>query len=154
MAVQIQRHFDTRVVQGGADAFVENAIATSLVPSDGVGFAITRIDALREQGLGTTNNCIIEWSICRDSKTAVAGYTDPECMLAWKAQTRNAANGIFVEDLLTVFDIPAGLIVVEPYIYVQLDSNLTVLSNAVQFRFYYEEIKLTEVEILRLLNNV
>lgn len=154
MAVRIERHFDLRVVQGGADAFVEASIATGIEPQDGVGFAITRVDVLREQGLGTTNSAIIEWSVCRDSKVAVAGYTDPECMLAWKAQTRNAANGIFIEDLLRQFEIPAGLVVVEPNIYVQLDSNATVLTNAVQFRFFYDEIKLTEVEILRLLNNV
>lgn len=154
MATQIARHFDVRLTQGAADAFVEGAITTGIDPKDGIGYKVTRIETIRSLVLSSANGNITEWSICRDSKTAVAKLNDDECLFSAAWGVRNAAGSTFRDDLRAEYSLPDGIVVVEPNIWVQLDSNLTAQAQTVDFRLWYDEVKLSEVEILRLLNNV
>ena len=153
MAANIQRYFDITLTQGAADAFVEDSIQTNLEPADGLAYVITRMEVLRRQVINGTSG-FLEWSVCRDSKTAVAKYDDDECVYSDGFGVLTTTSGRVLDRLRTEVMLPQPIFVVEPRIWVQFDSNGTSLSNVVDFRFHYETQKLTEVEILRLLNNV
>ena len=155
MALAIPRHFDLTLTQGGADAFVEGEILTELVPADGLPYVITRAEFQLEQAMPVANGANVEWSICRDTKAAVAPISDPDCFYSnqiWEVAA--GATQIWIQDLRHEVSFPAGLFVVEPSIWVQLDSGSTGLSNVMHCRLWYEQQKLSEVEILRLLNNI
>lgn len=154
MATTILRNFNATLTQGSADAFVEGSISTGLQPADGFAFRILVVEILLAQGLPINNNPRIEWSICRDSKLAVAGLDDEECMYSDAIENRLLTSGAAQTRCLITHRPEGGLLVVEPTIWIQMDSNNTTLSNSADFRLHYDTVKLTEVEILRLLNNV
>jgi hypothetical protein len=153
MAEKIAKYLSASATQGGADAFVETAITTNLVPSDGYAFKLTKMfwDATGYEGLG--NNMTTEFGLSRDTKAAVARYSDADCMYYNGYIIEEITSGALQRPLSGEVDFPDGIYVVEPTIYLDLDSTGTSATKTLHVRLYYEEVKLSEVEILRLLNN-
>lgn len=153
MAANIAKYLSATLTQGSADAFVEAAITTNLVPADGYAFKVSHIayDGLLQAGV---NNSYCEFAISRDTKTAVPHYDDPDTLFYFKRRAVFATSGLSLENVSDVLTLQNGIYIVEPTIYVDMDSSATAAVQTMNIRIYYEEVKLTEVEILRLLNNV
>lgn len=154
MAIAISRHFDLTLTQGSNDAFVQGSIVTDLEPADGLAYVITRAEIVRPVPIAMANSALIEWSVTRDTKSAIALMSDPDCMYHDGIALKMTTSGATMDRIRTEVVFEDGLFVVEPYLYVQLDSANTTATNTAYFRFWYEQQKLSEVEILRLLNNV
>ena len=152
MAVNIARHFDITLVQGAADAFVEGAIVTGLIPADGLAIKLTRAEIFLP--LTAQTNWTREWAFARDTKLAVPTIADPDTLYSDGDEMNFTTSGNTVVNRRKEIIFPDGVYVVEPNIYVTLDSSTTGLANQVSFRIFYESVKLSEVEILRLLNNI
>lgn len=151
--VTIARYLTAQCVQGSADSFVQDAITTGLVPADGFAFKLTRM-VYDVNPLPLVANCDRTFSLTRDTKTAVCKYDDPDTLFMQMDVARLVTSGGFIAPASGMIDFPDGIYVVEPTIYLQLDSSTTSLTMTMNARFYYEEVKLSEVEILRLLNNI
>lgn len=153
MAFTVSRHFDVTLTQGGADAFVQGTIATGLDPSDGIAFVLVGIEVVFPIPFGGTASNV-QWSVTRDTKTAIAYYDDQDCLYSDGLGTIMQTSGMRLQQLRTEVAFDRGIFIVEPSIYAQLDSNATSAANTAYMRLHYEQQKVSELEILRLLNNV
>lgn len=159
MTVKIAKYLSFNCTQGGADAFKETAIATELDPANGYAFQIIGIDfafttACNWSTIAATSEISI--ALSRDTKAAVPELSDPDCMLKIQ-RAFMFAGAAFCGELgegAWHFTPSEGIYIVEPTIYAELDSTATAKTLVLNGRIYYEEVKLTEVEILRLLNNI
>jgi hypothetical protein len=152
----VGKYLSILATQGGADAFVQQAITTNLIPSDGYAYKIIGVDlcftdASGLQAISADSSLVM--SLTRDTKTAVAEYSDPDTI--WRDGT---AFSLTTSGQLAIpqrhdWAPPFNAYIVEPTIYFQLDSAATGCTSTIAGRLYYEEVKLSEVEILRLLNN-
>jgi len=154
MALDTIRWLDITCTQGGADAFVQGSVSTDLVPEDGYVYKVNRVVA----DLVTNISAIaadsqIEWSMTRDTKTAVAAFNDSDTIIhntiSFALVTSGAAffNGLFEYDFAD-----RGVFLVEPTIYAQFDSTATTLTMTMLFRIYYSLVRATEIDILRIVN--
>lgn len=156
MATTIARHLSFNSSPGAADVFGQTQFATGLIPADGFAFKILRVVYSFVQTTlfqGISADCDVYWSLTRDTKTAVANLYDQDCINYGGFSISLTTSGQVVIPHVHEWIPPDGVFIVEPYLYFQLDSTATVLSPEVNGRVYYEEVKLSEVEILRLLNN-
>lgn len=150
----IKRYLSGTNTQAGADTFNQAQIDTALLPENGVVYRVNSIDI---EFPGTFNNisadCWIRWSITRDTKTAAGALNDPDTVylngFSWALTTSGGAlvPTVFRERQLE------GLYIVEPVIYIQLQSASTGVANSANWRIYYDEVKMSEVDILRILAN-
>lgn len=155
MAFEIDRFKSATLTEGGADAFVQTTIDTELIPEDGVAWEITQIDFLisPDQLAALAADSYIQLSITRDTKAAVASYNDVDCVMSEALAFSLTTSGVAAMECNRKYIPPAGTIFVEPTIYLQLDSNGTGAAMVVYVRLHYRTVKVTELEILRLLQN-
>jgi len=151
----IQRYINLKATEGGADAFVEDSEVTNIVPSEGRAFLITEITVYIEPSSFYTasSDFFIAWSLTRDSKLAIAQYDDPECFLSDGIAHLLTTSGSSIINTSYRYNPPGGILLVEPSVYFQLDSTGVGGAVTAYARLAYDEVKVTEVDILRLLNN-
>jgi len=153
-ALNIQRWLDISLVQGGADAFVQGSVATDIVPEDGLILRITDIwmeIVTSLTGLGADSS--IEWSVTRDTKTAVAKLSDPDSFLSDLWSLAFTTSGQTWLQQLFRYENLKGVYLVEPTVYAQLDSTTTGATITANVRLFYEEVRANEVDILRITTN-
>lgn len=159
MASKTQRFLSITATQGAANAFVEASVSTELLPENGFAYKITQMEVVQRVGasrvLTDTADSNLVWSLCRDTKTAVANYSDNDCLMCGGTlyNYSGAAFAFLNNQREVIVPSVVGLYVVEPTLYFQLDSTGITAAQTMDVRLYYEEVKLSEVEILRLLNN-
>lgn len=154
MALNIQRFHTITTVQSGADAFVQASLATDIVPEDGL---IQRITSIHMQFRGNFSalaaDTWIEWSLSRESEVAVLTLGDEQCIVADNWDFALVTSGAAQFTQTQRYENLSGLYIVEPTIYLQLDSVGLGAANTSSMRIYYEEVRASEVDILRILNN-
>jgi hypothetical protein len=154
MAQKIARFKTISLLQGGADAFVEGELDTGIIPENGEAWLINRIEMQFPAILsGISADSNIDWSITRDSKASVVGFSDPDTVYYDGFVNALTTSGQVIIPTLRTYTPEAGTIFVEPTIFAQLDSATTGLTMQCYMRIYYELVKVTEIEILRLLNS-
>lgn len=151
----VPRYLSATLTQGGADAFVQATVLTDIVPENGYGLRVIGVEIEQRTAdvVAAAANSIWEMSFARDTKAAIADLADPDVWMTWKLVNRVVASGASLQECSRLIVPAATSILVEPYVYIQLDSASTGVANVVNVRIHYEEVKLTEIEILRLLNN-
>lgn len=154
MNTSIARFRNITMTQGVADGFIQTSEPTGIDPSSGRGWMLKR--AILQFPIASNLQALspdaaIHWALTRDSKAAVSDLNDSDTIFVGGLSTALTTSGQIV--VPNVFDIalPEGLLVVEPTIYAHLDSTATGLTLTAHMRLFYEEVKLTEVEILRML---
>jgi len=155
MANKIAQYRNITLTQGGADAFVQATEPTGINPSLGSGWLLTHALiffplTVTLEGLSADNSIV--WSLTRDSETAVASLDDNDCLFASGFAVPLTTSGEVYVPRLHRFDFPDGIVVVNPNLYAQLDSTGTGLTLTAHMRLYYEEVKLSELEVLRMLS--
>lgn len=150
---QITRFLKMTATQGGADTFVQASVATDIIPEEGLVYKITGIDVQINSGIQAISaDCSFYWSFTRDTKTALAPLSDDDCLLLDGFCVSLTTSGqVYLPATYRYANL--GLYLVEPIVYVQLSTTATGITNAINTRIYYEEVKMSEVEILRILNN-
>ena len=153
----IERYLSATVTQGSAAAFVQGTFTTNIEPSTGYALKVTEVVGKMREGqslLCGSNSATVSWSLSRDTKTAVGELNDTDIIYADGFHVWNITSGIATRNLAFSYRPVNGLMLVEPTVYFQLDSTATSSAITMDIRMYYEEVKLSEVEILRLLNNL
>jgi len=154
MATKIARHLDVEITMGAADAFIEGVIPTGIIPANGMAFQLLKLELLFQTTLsGISADGYVIWALTRDTKAAMAYYDDDDVILADGFDNALTTSGQVILPRRHVYDFPEGVYIVEPNLYVQNLSGATGSAIHTHWRLWYEEVKLTEVEILRLLNN-
>jgi len=154
MAANIARYRNLQPVQGGADAFVQVAEVTGIDPTMGRAWMLRKMEVSFPQDNALQNisaDCSIHFSLTRDSKSAIAGLDDGDCIGAGSIYASLTTSGQIVFPGLFEYSFTEGIMVVEPNLYFQLDSAATGLALSPDVRLYYDEVKLSEVDILRML---
>lgn len=151
----VSRYLSLTTTQGGADAFVQAQVDTEIIPADGMGKRITAIELLFTPNflLSVAADAYVKWSLSRDTKTAIGEYSDTDIVYGDGIEFTFLTSGAGVNRHNQMWIPPVGIFLVEPIIYAQLDSNATGNTITANWRIHYEDVKLSEVEILRLLNN-
>lgn len=154
MALAIARWLGLTATQGSADAFVEASVATDIVPEDGLILKVNKLEFQITNSLAAlAADFHIFWSLTRDTKTAVADLSDGDTIVSDAVVFALTTSGSSVIPTRFEYNYSSGLYLVEPLTYLQLDSSSTGLSLVMDCRIYYEEVRATEVEILRIINN-
>lgn len=155
MAEKILRSLYARLTQGAADDFVQASIETLLEPSNGVAFRVVVVEFLNTSAVAPAAlaNSEVSWSITTDTKAAVAKYDDTDTIMADGYRAQLLTSGAVLIPNRFVYKDPTNFLIVEPFVFLQLDSTATGVVNSFDVRLYYEEQKMSEVEILRLLAN-
>jgi hypothetical protein len=154
MALNIARWLDIRLVQGGADAFVQGSAATDIVPEDGLILQIESIDVLIVSTLASVAaDLVLEWSVTRDTKTAVANLDDVDTILADKLSHSLTTSGAAWVSQLYRYTQLKGLYLVEPTVYAQLDTTGAGGAYTFDVRIFYTEVRASEIDILRVTTN-
>ena len=140
-----------RVTQSGADTFT--AVALALPALDGKsGYQFNGLEVY-----STNGNTIAAVDFVLNAElqvqSTVALFTDDELIarIGWGVQnTAGVAVALPFETRkeLSLFE---PRVTVQPLIYVGISSSGTAIANVIDFRVYYEVIKMTELDYLRLL---
>lgn len=151
----VTRYLTLTLAQGGADAFDEGSVSTGIVPEDGFGLRVLAIEFWISNSLAAVSaDFDIHWSLTRDTKTAVVALEDADCILYDGINGSLTTSGQILVPSLWRYPFIEGVYIVEPTIYGQIDSTATGLTlSAAGFRIYYDEVALSEVDILRVLQN-
>lgn len=154
MAEKIQRYLSMTATQPGVDTFVEAQVSTEILPENGLSYRVTFIELLFTNPMNVLSaDCRIRWSITRDTKTGFAALSDPDSILSDEIDVSLTTSGQLLIPQRYAYPALPGIYIVEPTIYLQLFSASSGTTNVMDARIYYEEVKLSELDILRILNN-
>ena len=150
----ILRFLTITMTQGSADAFIEGSADTGIVPEDGVALEIVRAEIAFSTVLEAVSaDFDIIWTLSRDTKVAVAGYGDNDSLLYDGISGSLTTSGQLLIPLRHNYPDMSGVYLVENTVYGQLDSNATGLTLTARWRLWYREVAVSEIDILRILNN-
>lgn len=154
MSANIARYRNITLTQGGADAFVQSEEITGIDPTTGRAWQLERLELHIPQATalqGVSADFSITTSLSRDTKTAVAEVNDNDCLATMSLFGALTTSGQIVIASPLIYTFQPGVLVVEPELFMQLDSAATGLTLTAYARLYYSEVKLSEVDILRML---
>jgi hypothetical protein len=138
------------VTQGGADTFTAVAINTGLVADGKAGWNITAISAFWDGKAVAAADFIISAQVATIATVTAYGDADEVARVSWGLQnTAGVAVAVPFEPIKFVTIQPR--LTVQPAIYAQVSSITTGAANAVIFVIEYEVVKLTDLEVLRML---
>jgi len=140
-----------RVTQGGADTFT--SVLLALPALDGKsGYEIMAIEAYSTNGAGIA---AADWIINAQLSTqsTIAAFNEDELIaqVSWAAQNTAGVAVCIPFDSQRAKILVEPRITVQPAIYVAVSSANTAIANIIDFRVFYNTIKLTELEYLRML---
>jgi len=141
------------VTQGGADTFTQVAIDTDLTADGKSAWQFTRMKAFWSNGYVAAATDQILSAILSTQATTVTVPTDPEeiARVTWAVANTAGVAVAYPVELIKVVDVSIDRITVQPTLYASVSSTTTGLTNVVYFEFEYEVVKLSDIEVLRLL---
>ena len=152
MAVKALQFKTISMLQGGADAFVQGQLSTLINPSDGVGWMVKKIEMAFSTALAAVSaDFNVKYALSRLTKAAMPDYSADDVILADGFSGSLTTSGQIVLPQLISYDVPDGVLVVGDTLYAQLDSDATALTIQAYMRIWYEEVRVTELEILRMI---
>ena len=153
--VLLQRNIT--VTEGAADAFVQVTDPTAISASAKIAWLIKRISVMFDLDVLLENvsaDFAIAWGVARASDTSVPSLDDKDTIYANGISGSLTTSGQILIPKLFEWDAPGeGLLMVDPQLFYTLDSTATGLVLSADFRVVYEEVSLSELEILRLISN-
>jgi len=140
------------LTQGGADTFTSVAIDTNLTVDGKVGWEITGFRAYWANGYtGVAQDAIASAVLATLSTVTTPNLADEIARVSWAIQNTAgvAVAWSFIPIQLCYFLEPR--VTVQPMIYFHVNTSTTGLSNAMYYELSYNMVKLTDIEVLRLL---
>lgn len=144
--------FKKLVTQSGNDTFTTASISTGLTADGKSGWQINAIEAYWVDGVSIAAG---DWNLIAKVatiSTSTSFVDDDEIgRVAWGMQnTGGVAVAVPLEPLKGI-KLEEPRVTVQPTLYLGVESTATSNANDVVFRIYYDIIKLTDIEVLRLL---
>lgn len=140
------------VTQSGSDTFTSSAIDTNLTVDGKTGWNIKAIEAYWADGAAIASG---DWSLSAVVSTisTVTSFVDDDeiARVSW-GQQNTAGVAVTVGFMpLQGYGLLEDRVTVQPQIYCQVQSSGTSNANDVVFRVYYEIVKLSDIEVMRML---
>lgn len=141
-----------KVTQGGADTFTATSIDTGLTSDGKSGWLIKGIKAFWENGyLAAAADQSIS-AILTTQSTVTTPVDDEELgRVNWSVANTAGVAVAYPLQLQKEIMASADRVTVQPLLYAQVSSVTTGLTNVVYFEIDYEVVRLSEIEVLRLL---
>lgn len=140
------------VTQTGNDTFTTGSIATGLTVDGKAGWSIIAIEAYWVDGAAVAAG---DWTLnakLATVSTSTSFVDDDEiARVDWGLQNTGGVAVSVPYEPFKGISLAEPRITVQPTIYVGVESTSTGQANDVVFRVYYEIVKLTDLEVLRLL---
>ena len=140
------------VTQSANDTFTQAAIPTYIEANGKSGWQINAIEAYWVDGISVAAG---DWKLNAivSVQDSVTTFADDEEIgrLSWGMQnTAGVAVAVPLEPLRGMA-LLTPRITVQPYIYAGVESSGTSQANDVIFRIYYEQVKLSDGEVVKML---
>jgi len=140
------------VTQGGADTFTTGLIDTGLSAD---GKAAWSIYAIRAWWVNGAAVAAVDHSAFAKVSTLATTTTftsaDEIDRVGWGVQNTGGVAVAYTYDPIKEHSLFEPRITVQPFIYVQNESTATGQANQLQIQIFYDIVKLTDLEVLRLL---
>lgn len=143
------------LTQPVADAFVEGSAVTTIVPENAQAWEVTMVELEFDpaQLKLLSADADISMAISRDSAGGVGTIGNPRIVNTFSLFNSLTTSGQIFGSGRYRWEMPPGTLFVENEIFVQLDSTGTGQALTCQVRLHYKWVKVTEIEILRFLQN-
>jgi hypothetical protein len=140
------------VTQGGADTAASSTIDTGITVDGKTGISIFAMEIFWDNGESVA---AADWEMNAVLSTVNSApgvsSADEICRISWGMQnTAGVAVATPYEPLKQLIMVEPR-ITVQPVIYLLASSTLTGQANTIRYRIYYEAVKLSDLEVMRLL---
>lgn len=140
------------ITQTGADAFTSATISTGITVDGKVGWEVTGFKAFWGNGYTAAAADAICNAVLATIGTATTPNLDDEIVrVSWAVQNTAGVAVAMVFEPNKLADLTESRLTVQPEIYVHANSTTTGLTNVLYYEISYEVVKLTDIEVLRLL---
>ena len=140
------------VTQGGADTFTASTILTGLTADSKSGWQIEGFKAFWSNGYTAAATDAIANCILATIATVTLPNNDDEIVrVSWGVQNTAGVAVAFNFEPLKIGNLTESRITVQPEIYVHANSTTTGVTNVFYYEIVYSIVKLTDMEVLRLL---
>jgi hypothetical protein len=143
--------YNGTVTQGGADTFTVATIPTGLTVDGKAGWSVTGIEVFWSNGYqAAAADALAHAQLSTIATITTFTSADEIARVSWGIQnTAGVAVAMNFEPIKRVF-LSEPRITVQPNIYLQCNTATTGLTNVMLFKVYYDIVKLTDLELLRL----
>jgi len=141
------------LTQTGADTFTQAVIDTNLTVDGKSGWQILGFKATWLLGytVAATDNILSAILSTRVTTVTLPSETEEIARVSWAvANTAGVAVAYPFEPIKSA-DVLETRITVQPNLYVSASSTTTGLTNVLYYEFTYEPVKLSDLEVMRLL---
>lgn len=143
----------------GVNTYTEAAIPTGITPEGGYGFRILDVEVAADMAGSVFSGALyagIEMQLTKESVGAMIGFDDARVLAYLK---RDSVTGSAIANDGTIFsnewpwelNMSGEVLTVSPNLYLGLDSFGATAQITFNYRVYYDLVKLSELEILRIL---
>jgi len=140
------------VTQSGSDTFTTGTIETGLTVDGKAGWSITAIEAYWADGSAVAAaDWFLNAKLATISTSTNFQDADEIARLSWGMQNTAGVAVSVAYQPYQGFGLLEPRITVQPELYCGIESSGTSQANDVVFRVYYEIVKLSDLEVLRLL---
>ena len=138
--------------QGGADTFVAVAIDTNLTADGKSGWNITGVSGYYTNGeVGAAADADVNLIVATQATVTTFDQDEEIYRLNWAVANTGGVAVAYPLNLIKRELLIEPRLTVQPYIYMQVSSTLSGIANAIAWELHYEIVKLTDLEVLRLL---
>jgi len=140
------------IIQTGADTFTAQAVDTNLTADGKSGWQILSVAAYWANG-ETAAAADHDMNLVLATISTVTSFEsmDEIARINWAMQNTGGVAVAVALNLVKDRVLFNPRITVQPIIYIQAQSTLTGLTNAIAWEINYEIVKLTDLEVLKLL---
>jgi hypothetical protein len=140
------------VTQSGNDTFTSVAIDTNLSVDSKSGWSIRAVEAYWADGAAVAaGDWYLNAKVATVSTSTLFTDDDEIARLDWGLQNTGGTAVSVPYEPFRGISLAEDRVTVQPFIYVGVESSGTSQANDVLFRVYYDIIKLSDIEVLRLL---
>jgi len=138
--------------QGGADTFVATSIDTNLTADGKSGWEIVAVSAYYTNGeTGAAADSDVNLIVATQATVTTFEQDEEIYRINWAVANTAGVAVAYPLELVKREVLIQPRLTVQPLIYVQVSSTLSGLTNAIAWEVHYNIVKLTDIEVLRLL---
>jgi hypothetical protein len=139
------------LTQGGADTFTAATIPTGLTVDGKAGWSISGIEVFWSNGYTAAAADALAFGVLATvATTTLFNSLDEIARVGWGVQnTAGVAVAMSFDPIRRVF-LSENRLTVQPNVYFHCNTLTTGLTNVMYYKIYYDIVKLTDMEVIRL----
>jgi len=136
---------NVQTIQGAVDAYVQNFVQTGLSASGSD--ALLLLGAQIEYSSGLVGGATREVVLSRASKTSMPTIFDDDVCFKVAEVTLLTTSGMTYQNKAPFVSLPPqAIVVIEPQVFMQMDSNAATIVQSTQMLMWFERVELTAAE--------